>query len=106
MLPPLRPRYYSISSSPLVTPEACSITVGMVEGPARSGHGTFKGVASRYLSAQVPDSQIFGFVHPPTLPFRPPDNPHLPMIMVGPGTGIAPFRGFLQERAALKQQGV
>ena len=106
MLPPLRPRYYSISSSPLVDPATCSITVGVVEGPARSGRGVFKGVASGYLSTQPRGGTLFGFIHKPTLPFRPPDNPHLPMIMVGPGTGIAPFRGFLQERAALKQQGV
>jgi cytochrome P450 / NADPH-cytochrome P450 reductase len=106
MLPPIRPRYYSISSSSLVDETTCSITVGVVEGPARSGHGIFQGVASRYLSVQEPDSTIFGFIHKPTLPFRPPDNPHLPMIMVGPGTGVAPFRGFLQERAALKQRGV
>ncbi len=45
LLPPLRPRYYSISSSPLVSADACSITVGVLEAPARGGHGGFKGVA-------------------------------------------------------------
>ena len=106
LLPPLRPRYYSISSSPLVSADTCSITVGVVEGPARSGHGLFKGVCSNYLAAQPIGGTVYGFVRKPTIPFRPPDNPHVPMIMVGPGTGVAPFRGFLQERAALKQQGV
>jgi cytochrome P450/NADPH-cytochrome P450 reductase len=106
LLPPLRPRYYSISSSPLAAPETCSITVGVVEAAARSGHGVFKGICSHYLAALPSDATVYGFIHPPTLPFHPPENPHLPMIMVGPGTGVAPFRGFLQERAALKQQGV
>jgi cytochrome P450/NADPH-cytochrome P450 reductase len=106
LLPPLRPRYYSISSSPLVSADTCSITVVVVEGPTLSGHGLFKGVCSNYLAAQPIGGTVYGFVRKPTIPFRPPDNPHAPMIMVGPGTGVAPFRGFLQERAALKQQGV
>ncbi len=106
LLPPLRPRYYSISSSPLASANACSITVGVVEGEALSGHGTFKGVCSNYLGAQPADATVYGFIRKPTIPFHPPENPHRPMIMIGPGTGVAPFRGFLQERAALKQQGV
>ncbi|HXH27428.1 MAG TPA: cytochrome, partial [Candidatus Polarisedimenticolia bacterium] len=106
MLPPLRPRYYSISSSPLAGSGVCSITVGVVGGLARSGRGAFKGVCSNYLAAEPAGSTIYGFIRRPTIPFHPPENPHLPMIMVGPGTGVAPFRGFLQERAALKQQGV
>ncbi|WFU45452.1 cytochrome P450 (plasmid) [Bradyrhizobium sp. CB82] len=106
LLPPLRPRYYSISSSPLVSSDSCSITVGVVEGPARSGHGAFKGICSNYLATQPVDATVFGFIRKPTIPFCPPDNPHVPMIMIGPGTGVAPFRGFLQERAALKEQGV
>ena len=106
LLPPLRPRYYSISSSPLVAADTCSITVGVLEAPARSGRGCFKGVCSNYLAGQPIGATVYGFVRKPTIPFRPPDNPHVPMIMVGPGTGVAPFRGFLQERAALKQRGV
>ncbi len=105
LMPPLRPRYYSISSSPLMSADACSITVGVLEGPALSGHGKFRGVSSNYLAAQPADATVYGFVRKPTIPFHPPENPHVPMIMVGPGAGVAPFRGFLQERAALKTQG-
>ncbi len=105
MMPPLRPRYYSISSSPLVDAGVCSITVGVLEGPALSGRGEFRGVCSNYLAVQPADATVYAFVRKPTIPFHPPENPHLPMIMIGPGTGIAPFRGFLLERAALKKQG-
>jgi cytochrome P450 / NADPH-cytochrome P450 reductase len=106
LMPPLRPRYYSISSSAVVAGDTCSITVGVLDAPARSGHGAFRGICSTYLAAQPPDATLYGFIRKPTIPFYPPENPHLPMIMVGPGTGVAPFRGFLQERMALKQRGV
>ena len=105
MLPPLRPRYYSISSSPLVEERSCSITVAVVEGAARSGHGTFAGVCSNYLRQQAEGSVIYAFVKDTKSAFRLPDDPAIPIIMIGPGTGLAPFRGFLQERAALKTQG-
>ena len=106
MLAPLRPRYYSISSSPLTSPDACSITVGVLRAPARSGAGTFTGVCSGHLAQLPRNGTVFAFVRKPTIAFRPPENPHTPMIMIGAGTGMAPFRGFLQERAALRDQGV
>jgi cytochrome P450 / NADPH-cytochrome P450 reductase len=105
MMPALRPRYYSISSSPLVGSGVCSITVAVLEGPALSGRGEFRGVCSNYLAAQPADATVYAFIRKPTISFHPPENPHLPMIMIGPGTGVAPFRGFLLERAALKKQG-
>ena len=105
-LPPLRPRYYSISSSPMVSPDMCSITTGVLRGPARSGAGEFNGVCSSYLESNAPNSTVFAFVREPTIAFRPPDDPQLPMIMIGAGTGLAPFRGFLQERAAQRASGV
>jgi cytochrome P450/NADPH-cytochrome P450 reductase len=105
LLPPMRPRYYSISSSPVV-PTSCHLTVGVLHGPARSGDGYFNGVASNHLASSMKGSTQFTFVRKPTIPFRPPANPHIPMIMVGAGTGMAPFRGFLQERAAMAEKGV
>lgn len=105
MLPPLRPRYYSIASSPLADPRAVSLTVGVVAGPARSGQGEYAGVASGYLAHQPVGATVLGFVRTPSVAFRPPQEAQTPMIMVGPGTGIAPFRGFIQERAALQARG-
>jgi cytochrome P450/NADPH-cytochrome P450 reductase len=105
LLPPLRPRYYSISSSPVGDPGVCSITAGVLRAPARSGSGTFTGVASGHLAQLPVDGTVFVFVREPTIPFRPPADPHVPMIMIGAGTGVAPFRGFLQERAAQQAAG-
>jgi cytochrome P450/NADPH-cytochrome P450 reductase len=105
LVPTLRPRYFSISSSPQVSPTEASITVGVVEGPARSGHGVFRGVASGYLTGLTTGDQAECFIHPPSIAFFPPANPATPMIMVGAGTGVAPYRGFLQARAAMKARG-
>jgi cytochrome P450/NADPH-cytochrome P450 reductase len=105
LLPPLHPRYYSISSSPLISPQAASITAGVVRGPARSGAGTFTGVASGHLAQLPVDGTVFVFVREPAIPFRPPEDTRTPMVMVGSGTGVAPFRGFLQERAAQQDGG-
>jgi cytochrome P450/NADPH-cytochrome P450 reductase len=104
LVPPLKPRYYSISSSPLVDPKQCSITVGVVDGPARSGRGRYYGVCSSYLAELPVGSVVEGFVRPPSTPFVPPEDPTKPMVMVAAGTGLAPFRGFLQERAAIKHE--
>lgn len=105
MLPVLRPRYYSISSSPLVQERAASLTVAVVDAPARSGHGQYRGVCSNFLLHQDEGSQVYAFIRDVGSNFRLPESPTTPLIMVGPGTGLAPFRGFLQERGALKAQG-
>ncbi len=105
LLAPLRPRYYSISSAPLVTDRILSITVGVIEGPARSGNGTFRGTCSHYLADKTKGSVIYAFVRDGQSMFKPPKDPSIPMIMIGPGTGLAPFRGFLQERQAQKAAG-
>jgi cytochrome P450/NADPH-cytochrome P450 reductase len=105
LLPPLRPRYYSISSSSKVQSDSVSITVGVVRGPAKSGHGEYRGVASNYLASRKSGDSVMVFVNTPDSGFYLPENPETPMIMVGPGTGFAPFRGFLQARQAMKNEG-
>jgi cytochrome P450/NADPH-cytochrome P450 reductase len=105
MLSLLAPRYYSISSSPSVDPSRCSVTVGVVEGPASSGRGVYRGICSNYLAGRRAGETIHATVRETKAGFRLPDDPSVPIIMVGPGTGLAPFRGFLQQRAALKEKG-
>ncbi|BCH24465.1 bifunctional cytochrome P450/NADPH--P450 reductase [Mesorhizobium sp. L-8-3] len=105
MLPLMAPRYYSISSSPSAAQGRCAITVGVVEGPARSGSGIYKGVCSNHLVDKGEGAVIHATVKETKAGFRLPDDPARPVIMIGPGTGLAPFRAFLQERAALKAAG-
>ncbi len=105
MLSLLAPRYYSISSSPAGDASRCSVTVGVVEGPANSGRGTYRGVCSNYLAGRRAGETIHATVRETKAGFRLPDDPTVPIIMIGPGTGLAPFRGFLQERAAQKAKG-
>jgi sulfite reductase (NADPH) flavoprotein alpha-component len=102
-LSPLQPRLYSISSSLKAHPEEVHLTVGVVRY-TKAGR-VRKGVASTYLTELVrPRQRIRVFVHP-SHGFRLPADPHTPIIMVGPGTGVAPFRAFLEERAAVGARG-
>ena len=97
----LTPRQYSISSSPLVSPHEVQLTVSVVR--YRSARGAMRGgVASTHLADRASTVPVFVQRSPN---FRPPPDSATPMIMVGPGTGIAPFRGFLQERRALGHTG-
>src|SRR5229473_4256352 len=105
MLSLLAPRYYSISSSPSGDPSRCSVTVAVVEGPAGSGRGIYKGICSNYLAGRRAGETVYATVRETKAGFRLPDEAVVPIIMVGPGTGLAPFRGFLQERAAQKAKG-
>jgi cytochrome P450/NADPH-cytochrome P450 reductase len=104
-LPALSPRQYSISSSPLWNERRCTLTVAVLQGPARSGHGTHVGAASRFLATAEPGSRISVAVQPGRPHFRPPADPKVPMILICAGSGLAPFRGFLQERSWLKAAG-
>lgn len=94
----LAPRLYSISSSPRRHPGHVHLTVGRVVTD-RNGRPR-KGVASTMLADRLaPGDEVRVFVQK-SHGFAPPADPTTPMIMIGPGTGIAPFRAFLQERAA------
>jgi sulfite reductase (NADPH) flavoprotein alpha-component len=99
----LQPRLYSIASSPKAHPGQVHLTVGAVRYEA---HGRArKGVCSTFLAERIPvGSTTKVFVHS-NKAFRPPANSVAPMIMVGPGTGIAPFRAFLEERQATGAKG-
>ncbi|MFW0794932.1 bifunctional nitrate reductase/sulfite reductase flavoprotein subunit alpha [Gordonia sp. CPCC 205515] len=102
VLKPLTARQYSISSSPKENPHEVQLTVSAVRF---NHHGTPRhGVCSTYLADHTDDAGIRMWVQP-SAHFAPPADPDTPMIMVGPGTGIAPFRGFLHERRALGHTG-
>ena len=105
MLSLLAPRYYSISSSPSGDGSRCSVTVGVVEALASSGRGVYRGVCSNYLAGRRGGDTIHATIRETKAGFRLPDDAAVPVIMIGPGTGLAPFRGFLQERAHRKAQG-
>lgn len=97
LLRPLQARQYSISSSPLAHPGSVHLTIASVR--YGSGERTYGGVASTYLADRIGESPA-GVYLQPNASFGIPSDDGAPMIMIGPGTGIAPFRGFLHERAA------
>ncbi|MCY7579902.1 bifunctional cytochrome P450/NADPH--P450 reductase [Bacillus altitudinis] len=105
LLPGLKPRYYSISSSPKVDEKRLSITVAVVKGKSWSGRGEYAGVASNYLCGLQEGDEVACFLHEAQAGFELPPSPEIPMIMIGPGTGIAPFRGFIQAREAWQNEG-
>ncbi|EFC41452.1 cytochrome p450 [Naegleria gruberi] len=100
---PMRTRQYSISSSPLWNKDKCTITVGVLRAPATHGKGFHEGVASNFLASCLPDMQVSVQIRNSS--FKLPNDPSVPIIMIGAGTGIAPFRGFVQERACLIKEG-
>ncbi|WP_442972708.1 molybdopterin-dependent oxidoreductase [Rhodococcus sp. G-MC3] len=102
VLKPLQPRLYSISSSPKEDPREVQLTVSTVR---YNVHGIpRRGVCSTYLADHAEGEDIGIFVQK-SAHFKPPEDPTTPMIMVGPGTGVAPFRAFLHERRALGHTG-
>ncbi|MDQ0853275.1 cytochrome P450/NADPH-cytochrome P450 reductase [Arthrobacter sp. V4I6] len=99
LLAQLAPRRYSISSSPLWSPDHVTLTFSVIQAPAWSGRGVFEGAASTYLAQARPGSRVAVTVRPSNAAFHPPQSLQVPLIMVCAGTGLAPFRGFIQDRA-------
>ncbi|UXK09423.1 assimilatory sulfite reductase (NADPH) flavoprotein subunit [Shewanella putrefaciens] len=102
LLRPLTPRLYSIASSQSEVETEVHLTVALVEDE-RHGAARFGG-ASHFLASAQEGTQVKVYVEP-NKHFRLPENPETPVIMIGPGTGVAPFRAFMQERVAQGIQG-
>lgn len=103
LLRKIAPRLYSISSSPKATPDHVHLTINVLR--YQSLGRSRKGVCSTYLAERRAATEpVPVYVHH-NPNFRPPATADAPMIMVGPGTGIAPFRAFLQERRATGAKG-
>ncbi|MBO9474813.1 sulfite reductase flavoprotein subunit alpha [Shimia sp. R10_1] len=102
-LKPLQHRAYSISSSPKAHAGEVHLTVAAVRW--NYNHRVHNGVCSTFLADQAPKGATAGIFMSPNKSFRVPQDNDVPMIMVGPGTGIAPFRAFLEERRELGAQG-
>ncbi|KAL0025321.1 hypothetical protein WJX79_005032 [Trebouxia sp. C0005] len=103
MAPRLQPRFYSISSSPKQHPNSIHVTCAVVIDTTATGRH-HEGVCSNYLKRMSVGDRIPIFVRHSS--FKLPKQMGTPIVMVGPGTGLAPFRGFLQERAALLKSGI
>lgn len=103
ILRPLQPRLYSISSSPNAVPDELHLTVGVVEYENRGRNK--KGACSNYLADLDVENQKISVFIEKNPNFRLPQNPQTPIIMVGAGTGIAPFRAFVQERELQENAG-
>jgi len=110
MAPRLQPRYYTISSTPSVHPNRIHSTVSIVNEKKAEGR-VFKGVCSNFMNQTTTGNETTAtstshmdvFVRPST--FKLPKDASVPVVMVGPGTGIAPMRAFLQEKRQQKESG-
>ncbi|MCA6092108.1 cytochrome P450 [Streptomyces sp. SCA3-4] len=105
LLSPMRPRHYSISSSPARDPRHVDLMVSLLEAPARSGRGDFRGTGSGHLAGLRPGDTVLARVQPCREAFRIAGHDRTPVVMIAAGTGLAPFRGAVADRAALAAAG-
>lgn len=118
LLPPMRTRHYSISSSPLASPHSVTLTYGVIDAPAwyqpdakdpaknEVQQLRFLGVASSYMRSLTAGDQVLVSVRSTNKYFHLPADPgKTPIVMLANGSGLAPFRGFVQERATLIHEG-
>ncbi|KAH6629738.1 cytochrome P450 [Boeremia exigua] len=106
LMPPMRVRQYSISSSPMTHRGHATITYSSLKEASLSGQGVYHGVASSYLSSLTEGDNVQVAVRPSHAAFSLPSEPEtVPIICIAAGTGIAPFRGFLEQRAAILASG-
>jgi len=117
IVPAMQPRFYSISSSSVVSPRQIAITVAVSDTATTDTPDRVLGLATNYLlstgggshprgltyTEALPSRQVYASVRKST--FKLPLGASAPVLMVGAGSGIAPFRGFVQERARLKAMG-
>jgi cytochrome P450/NADPH-cytochrome P450 reductase len=105
LLPPLRPRHYSVSSSPVTSPHHADLMVSLLSAPARSGRGDYRGTGSGHLNSLRPGDTVLARVQPCREAFRITHDTGAPVIMIAAGTGLAPFRGAIADRLALTASG-
>ncbi|POS72529.1 bifunctional P-450/NADPH-P450 reductase [Diaporthe helianthi] len=107
LLPPMRVRQYSISSSPLWNSKNLTLTYAVLDAPALSGSGQrYVGVATSYLASLEAGDKLHVAIRPSHASFHlPVDGERTPVLCIAAGSGLAPFRGFIQERAAMLEAG-
>ncbi|KAF2792907.1 cytochrome P450 [Melanomma pulvis-pyrius CBS 109.77] len=103
MLPPLHTRLYSISSSPLAGANTCTLTYSVLNHTAPR---PFLGAGSNYLASLRPNDRLWVSVRASPQAFHLPEDPTVAVVMICAGSGLAPFLGFVQERARMIERGV
>ncbi|MEU1010062.1 cytochrome P450 [Streptomyces sp. NPDC005890] len=103
LLTPLRPRHYSISSAPAADARHADLMVSVLDAPARSGKGRYRGTGSGHLASLRPGDTVHARVQPCREAFR--IDHSAPVVLVAAGTGLAPFRGAVADRLAARRAG-